>query len=465
MQLPSLLKIGQSWWKKIALDSIAPEYEKWRHRFILKRLNLITWVVIVVVVLNNALYWASFFPSYKSHPDFGYLQQNIEINVIEQIVILLELLLTFVLAKISFVRRHPILVLLWLTWALFLTTQFLEAIFLKQIIFDVVWWTIYFSALAILLPVQWRWHFFSQILILGLFAFCYFILGLKDRRIEVEYETAYYLVYGYIILVVCSIANVGVFLYERLIQQEFELRRQLRLFVHTVSHDLRSPMLGVIWLLKSLRNPAAKETVVENKTLDRIIDSSDRQLQLIDSLLEVHNTATKGISLRPRPIYIDALVRSVITEMQPLIDRERATVSIMIPKESLVYIDPLQIRRVYENLIVNALESNQSGLHLIIKAENNLSLRRDRSKKFHNSWLDCTVSDNGVGIPPPKQLQIFDLYTGAINNKQSLNVGLGLYICRQIITAHGGEIGVNSSSSSSGANFWFTLPIVESNLT
>ena len=458
MQLSSLFKIGRSWWSKMAIDSVSLEYEKWRHQFVLKRLSWITWVVIIVFLLNNLIYWGFFFPSYKNHPDYSYIQQNLKIVVIEQIIVFLELLLTFVLSKISFVRRYPLLILLWLTWALFLTRQFIEAIFLRQIIFDVVWWTIYFSAVAILLPVQWRWHFFSQMLILGLFASCYFILGLKDRRIEVEYETAYYLIYGYIILVVCSIANAGVFLYERLIQQEFELRRHLKLFVHTVSHDLRSPMLGIVWLLKSLRNPATKETVVENETLDRIINSSDRQLQLIDLLLEVHNTATKGISIRPRPVHLDALVESVITEMQPLLSKQQATVCTTIPTKCLVNIDPLQIRRVYENLITNALESNQSGLHLIIKAENNHSLYRDRLKKYSNPWLYCTVSDNGIGIPPQKQSHIFDLYTGTTSNKQSLNVGLGLYICRQIINAHGGKIGINNSSS--GACFWFTLPIV-----
>ena len=70
----------------------------------------------------------------------------------------------------------------------------------------------------------------------------------------------------------------------------------------------------------------------------------------------------------------------------------------------------------------------------------------------------CTVSDNGVGIPPQKQSHIFDLYTGTTSNKQSLNVGLGLYICRQIINAHGEKIGMNNSFS--GACFCFILPIV-----
>ena len=453
MQLSSIFKVTRFWWRQITTDSTSPEYEKWRQRFVLKRLTLLTWVVIIVFVLNDAIYWSNTFPTYKSHPDYGYMQENLEITVIEQIIIFFELLFTLVLCKIFFVRRHPFLILLWLTWALFLQTQFVQAIFLRQADFDAVWWIIYFSGVAILLPVRWPWHLYSQVLILGQFTF-FFVLGLKDPVVEVEYATAYYLIYGYVILVVCAIANTGVFLYERLIQQQFELRRQLKLFVHSVSHDLRSPMLGIVWLLKSLRNSTAPETIIENKTLDRIIDSSDRQLQLIDSLLEVHNTVNKGIFIRPRPICLATLVESVIVEMQPLINKEQAVISTSISRKYLVYIDPLQIRRVYENLITNALESNQSGLHLTIKVEH---CSPNDSPKKRDGWVCCTVSDNGIGIPPHKQSHIFDLYTSATSNKQSLNVGLGLYISRQIINAHGGKIGINDTPK--GASFWFTLPV------
>ena len=76
-------------------------------------------------------------------------------------------------------------------------------------------------------------------------------------------------------MIVCAIVNLAVFLYERFLQQEFELKRQLRLFLHTVSHDLRSPVLGTLFLLKSLRNPTNNKTEIANEILDRVIDSSD----------------------------------------------------------------------------------------------------------------------------------------------------------------------------------------------
>ena len=125
----------------------------------------------------------------------------------------------------------------------------------------------------------------------------------------------------------------------------------------------------------------------------------------------------------------------------------------------LTNIDPLQIRRVYENIIANALEHNRSGLHLTLQVERDY-LKSDRQIIANSKrWIDCTISDDGKGIPPHLHSQLFNLYTRKASNKQSLSAGLGLYICRQIIDAHGGEIGINSSNK--GASFWFTLPIVK----
>jgi signal transduction histidine kinase len=70
----------------------------------------------------------------------------------------------------------------------------------------------------------------------------------------------------------------------------------------------------------------------------------------------------------------------------------------------------------------------------------------------------CTVSDNGVGMSQQQSEHLFDLYFRGGNVRNSLSLGLGLYLCRQIITAHGGEIGVKSAQGE-GATFWFTLPL------
>ena len=463
MQLSSIFKVPQrlrrNWselaklWKEMTISSVSLEYQQWRHRFIFRRLYLMTWIIVILMLVGQIVSWIiPLTPLEYKSSEYNYYRQNIEVIYAIRIIGWVEVLFTFVLLKTSYARKYPVLILLWFTCTLLVSYQVLLMIFYGSIYVDGYNWILVFSSGPILMPVKWRSHLICQTFFLGLLAISSLVLGFKDPFItDIEYFNAVYFT-----VIVCAIVNLAVFLYEKFLQQEFELRRQLRLFLHTVSHDLRSPMLGTLFLLKSLRNSAATETVVENEVLDQMIDSSDRQLQLIDSLLEAHNTETKGIVIRPRPVCINNLVQSVVTDMQPFLDRDRAVVTKKIPaKLPLVNIDPLQIRRVYENIIANALEHNQSGLRLILKVD--LSERiLSRNEQKVSQWICCTVSDNGEGISLQQRSQLFDLYTGVSSNKQSLNVGLGLYICRQIINAHGGEIGVDSNST--GSSFWFTLP-------
>ena len=435
-------------------DSISPEYKRWRYHFIVKRLYLMTWVAIVVLFIGQLVNWiVPLTPLDLSGAEYDFYQQHRELINKIKVVGWLEILLTFVLLKIPDVRQHPVILQLWLTWSLLISHQVFTAIFLGLIRLDGYGWVMVLSAGPILMPVKWRSHCVCQIVVLTHFAISHFIFGVRDPFADGrEY---FYAVY--VTVVVCAIANYAVFLYERFLQQEFELKRQLKLFAHTVSHDLRNPVLGTMFLLKSLRNPATEETVVKNQLLDQMIDSGDRQLKLIDSLLEAYNTETKGIAIRPRPVYMNTLVGSIITEMKPFLDSKNVTITKNIPKKlPLVNIDPLQIRRVYDNLIANAIEYNQPGLHLTLTVEDNYW--QDSPKQIDSArCIYCTVTDNGIGISLQQSSRVFDLYTRTTSKKQSLNVGLGLYICRQIINAHGGKIGVNSTSQ--GASFWFTLPI------
>jgi signal transduction histidine kinase len=140
--------------------------------------------------------------------------------------------------------------------------------------------------------------------------------------------------------------------------------------------------------------------------------------------------------------------------------------------------DKTQLWRVFSNLIANALKHNLPGLNLtvsakVIKAEKfiiNHSKAKEDIDKFPilnsqspisnspSSMIRCTVEDDGVGILPEQCEHLFDLYVRGARDRHSLGLGLGLYLCRQIITAHGGEIGVTSNPGA-GAIFWFTLPV------
>lgn len=236
---------------------------------------------------------------------------------------------------------------------------------------------------------------------------------------------------------------------EQLRTLEAELRRQLNLFLHAVSHDLRNPVLGSSMVLNNLSTQSGDEIRLPRKVLVRMQESNQRQIDLINSLIDTHAAEIWGIALHPRPLALRPLVSSAIVDLNPMMEKEQTQLKNLIPDDlPLVDVDPLQLTRVYQNLLANALKHNPPGLQIILEAQ-----RQD-------DWVYCTVTDDGVGINSEQSAHLFDPYFRGTTQPKSVGLGLGLYLCQQIIQAHGGKIGVKSEPGK-GTMFWFTLPISE----
>ncbi len=238
--------------------------------------------------------------------------------------------------------------------------------------------------------------------------------------------------------------------YEGLIEditQRKQTEEELRVFFHAVSHDLRNPVLGTLMVLKNLLARPEDNISISRSILERMIQSSDRQLNLINSLMEAHISEVEGVILQPQAVQLLTVIEAAIADLEPLLEQNQAKLINLVSADlPLVNADPTQLWRVFSNLIVNALKHNPPGLVLTINA-----IRKDDK-------IYCTVSDNGVGISQQQSDRLFDLYFRGASIRNSVSLGLGLYLCKQIINAHGGEIGVNSALDA-GATFWFTLPI------
>ncbi|WP_442945198.1 PAS domain-containing sensor histidine kinase [Nostoc sp.] len=238
--------------------------------------------------------------------------------------------------------------------------------------------------------------------------------------------------------------------YEGLIEditQRKQTEAELRVFFHAVSHDLRNPVLGTLMVLRNLLARPEENISISRSILERMIQSSDRQLNLINSLMEAHLGEIQGVVLQRQPVQLLTVVEAAIADLEPLLEQNQAQLTNLVSADlPLVYADPTQLWRVFSNLIVNALKHNAPGLLLTINAT------------CEYEMIYCTVSDNGVGISQEQSDRLFDLYFRGANIRNSVSLGLGLYLCKQIINAHGGEIGVNSALDA-GATFWFTLPI------
>jgi PAS domain S-box-containing protein len=247
---------------------------------------------------------------------------------------------------------------------------------------------------------------------------------------------------------------------EQKIEEVQELYQLKDIFLHAVSHDLRTPIVGGLLVLQNLlmanRNEQLaishqqKTIPVPRSILERMIQSSDRQLGLINSLLEVHTSDVRGVLLHREPTQIGSLVQAIVEDFELLCAKNHAILTNQVQGElPSVNADPLQLRRVFENLLTNALNHNPPGLKMTIKAT------------VENQMMRCTIEDDGVGMSQEMCDRAFELYTRGSQARRSTGIGLGLYLCQQIIIAHGGEIGVISSPGD-GATFWFTLPLDES---
>ncbi len=291
--------------------------------------------------------------------------------------------------------------------------------------------------------------------------------------------------------------------------QELQELNQLKdVFLHAVTHDLRTPVMGWLLVLKNLLNigngeedqeirrpghqgtlalaerllwsqgrdstgqgefsnaspspkfsqsPSSSRSLIPNSQslipvsrsiLERMILSCDRQLYMINSLLDVHAKEVQGVILQREPVHPKGLIQAILQDLEPLFVKNQATLKNLIPDDlPTLSADPAQLWRVFENLITNAFKHNLPGLRLTLKA----TVEERRLIRF-------VVEDNGVGIDQQACASLFELYVRGSHARRSPGLGLGLYLCRQIVTAHGGEIGVTSSPGA-GAKFWFTLPL------
>ncbi|MEB3357928.1 MAG: ATP-binding protein [Synechococcales bacterium] len=283
---------------------------------------------------------------------------------------------------------------------------------------------------------------------------------------------------------------------QREIEERKQMEQSLRLLLRAVSHDLRNPVTGTLLVLNGLLSQstasapgspgatgstatsggvATQETdaiAVPRRVLQRMADSSDRQLQLINSLLEVHQpevgdgdgadqsagTSSVPAKARPsmvlhrRPLSLHALILSLIQDVRHLFENSQVTLINRVPVDlPLVNGDPTQLWRVVENLLTNAVKHNPPQITVTVTAA--VVASGDRPPQVR-----CQVHDTGRGIPPEQHATLFAPYSRGSGANHIPGLGLGLYLCQQIILAHGGSIGVESFPGS-GTTFWFTLPL------
>lgn len=244
---------------------------------------------------------------------------------------------------------------------------------------------------------------------------------------------------------------------QHLNQELQHLNQSKDLLLHAVTHDLRTPVQGMLMVLNQLCHPSHDVVTVPQSTIARMIASSDRQLTLLNLLIQEQTLGHQEIPMHCQPLQLPRILTTAIDHVQELFERNQTVlVNLVAETVPIIYGDAQQIQQVLEELFVNAVQHNPPARTVTITAhgvgsdnENNLSLK-------------VTITDDGVGLTSTQQTRLFQLYVRAWDNCHRTGIGLGLYQCQQIVQQHGGQIGVTSQVGQ-GSQFWFTLPLALTN--
>jgi signal transduction histidine kinase len=245
---------------------------------------------------------------------------------------------------------------------------------------------------------------------------------------------------------------ISIYLYEKLKRSEFESQRQLRNVIYALSHDLKTPITGTAVALQGLLLQSKATISMDRTLLEQLLAGSYRQIHLIDSLLSAQSAEIGTLALKLQPLDLEDLIQDVITDLRAMLTEQQMTIALQFPPQlPPIDGDQIQLQRVFNNLIANVLKHNPKQTQITITATVKPGTDLDSDQIY------CTVEDNGVGIPAAQLPHLFKLYSRGAKARRMPGLGLGLYLCQQIIHAHGGEIGVISQPQT-GSQFWFTLP-------
>jgi PAS domain S-box-containing protein len=244
---------------------------------------------------------------------------------------------------------------------------------------------------------------------------------------------------------------IGVVETFRDITKEKEIDKAKTEFVSLASHQLRTPLSTINWYTEMLLSgDVGKLNSEQERYLDEINRGNQRMIGLVNALLSVSRMDLGTFVLEPEPTNVAELVRGVVSEHKPEIDRKGITLfPILGTNIPLIQADPKLLRMVVENLLSNAVKYTPE------KGKIELTLALGNDKKM----LLFKISDTGYGIPKNQQDKIFTKLFRADNvrEKDTEGTGLGLYIVKAIMDNSGGKVWFESVEEK-GATFFVEVP-------
>ncbi len=239
------------------------------------------------------------------------------------------------------------------------------------------------------------------------------------------------------------------------LEEEYALaKKEIRArdeFLSIASHELKTPLTSMLLqtqtALYSIRNVSLAHFSINNllKMLESVENQTKRLSKMINDLLSTSLITTGNLQLVYEKVDLDAVVSGVIEEFSPRIQREGYELTYTKKEPIIGQWDKIRIQQAVSNLISNAIKyGNRKPIEVAIRKEGNMAL--------------VNVLDHGIGIAKEQHVKIFGLFERAVSPTEYKGLGVGLYITKKIIEAHGGSISV-SSKVGKGTTFTIKLPL------
>ncbi|MGB3787581.1 MAG: HAMP domain-containing sensor histidine kinase [Phormidesmis sp.] len=236
------------------------------------------------------------------------------------------------------------------------------------------------------------------------------------------------------------------------IQAQAQLASLREDFISTLTHDLKTPLLGAIETVKSFGKEQFGPVSPEQQTVLEMMARSHRStLQLVETMLDVYRNDAEGLGLQLDRVDLYPLATDTVADLDALA-RSRQIDIVLSPNHQAFWVngDERQLRRVLENLLINAI--NHAPRHTQV------ALQLDTLGEQQH----LQVQDSGPGINSSEAVHLFERFYQGYSNRQAQGSGLGLYLSRQIIEAHGGRIWAENRQPQ-GAIFHCCLPAAIAN--
>jgi nitrogen-specific signal transduction histidine kinase len=243
-------------------------------------------------------------------------------------------------------------------------------------------------------------------------------------------------------------------LYEKLSETYEQLKihnKMQKEFLDIAAHELRTPIQPILGLTEFLLSDKGMDRTAQEEKLNVIARNAKRLKLLTDDILDVTKIEGQALQLKKELINVNQIISSSVEKIKDQMGHDENVELVFNSLDHnvvFVEVDKARITQVISNLLSNAIKFTKRGMVVIGLEEN----KQDNNLQ---KFVAVTVKDTGTGIDSEMFPRLFEKFA----SKSCKGTGLGLFICKSIVEAHGGRIWAENNADGKGATFTFSLPL------